>query len=151
MRHSIWPLLVVLTVLTGCPCEGPNPMPTELQYTLVSSTSDWAGTVRITAIVRNVGLAPFISGKGQQAVYLYEDFKLVAQKEFLGLDVDATLELSYERPWDLSVEFRPQAYSAYLAYDPDIYLDGNADNDDCNQANNTLTRSTAGLDALFGS
>jgi hypothetical protein len=155
MRHSIWPLLVVLIVLTGCPCEGPAPKPTELQYTLVSTTSDWAGTVRITAIVRNVGLAPFISGKGQQAVCLYEDYgfasELVAQKEFLQLDVDATVELTYERPWDLSEEFPPQAYVAQLLYDPDIYEDGNPDNDDCNWNNNELTRSTAGLDDLFGS
>ncbi len=150
MRHNAWALLLVLPLLAGCPCEGPDPMATEIRYELVSTTSEFAGTVKITAVAQNVGLAPFISGKGQQALYLYEDFTLVAKKEFLGLDVGATIEVSYEREWDLAEEFKPQAYSAYLSYDPDIYIDGNLDNDDCNQANNTLRRTTAGLDALLG-
>ena len=54
------------------------------------------------------------------------------------------MQLSWERDWNSSSpsegEF-PNSYRLLILYDPDIYMDANKDNDDCNQNNNKKERS----------
>ena len=60
--------------------------------------------------------------------------------------------MSYEREWNSSSptegEFPPD-YIVKISYDPDILIDGNPDNDDCNPGNNEVTRSGAGINTLL--
>lgn len=141
----------LLVLLIGCPpppCDGPDPAVTAINYQLLSTTSPTSGNVRITGVVRNRGTMLFNSGEGQQSVYIYEGSELVATQDFTTVAVNATVEVTYERNWSTQDEFRPPSYTVLLAYDPDIYLDGNEENDDCNSDNNDLARGTAALDAL---
>ena len=144
--------LVLVVTVTGCPparCAGPDPQATAINYTLLSTTTSTSGDVRITGVVTNRGMESFLSSQGQQAAYLYEGSELVATQEFINLAVDATVEVSYERNWSTQDEFRPPSYTVLIAYDPDIYIDGNDNNDDCNSNNNDFARGTSGLDDLF--
>jgi hypothetical protein len=152
MKLRLGTLALVMIVFSGCPpsrCEGPDPRATSIQYTLLGSTSTTSGTVRITGVVTNRGQSNFDSSAGQQSVYLYEGFELVAQQDFVDLAVDDTVEVSYDRNWNTADEFRPPTYQVMVLYDPDIYIDGNPNNDDCDQTNNDLERSTAALDGFF--
>lgn len=143
--------LVVMMTLAGCPpaqCNGPDPAATAINYELLSTTTPTSGDVEITGVVRNRGTMPFTSGEGQQSVQLWEGGTMVASQAFTNLAVDATVEVTYERNWSTQDEFRPPSYTVLLAYDPDIYIDGNDENDDCNSNNNDFARGTAALDAL---
>ena len=145
-------LLAILVLFTGCPpphCEGPDPRAMEIRYSLISSSSPFTGTVRIAGVVSNWGLSPFESSQGQQSVLLYEGDELVGQQDFSELPVNGAVEVTYERTWNIAEEFRQTSYTVIVDYDPDIFIDGNPNNDDCNLADNDLTRSSAGLDALF--
>ena len=58
---------------------------------------------------------------------------IVAQKPITNLAPGASLTLSWERDWNSSSpsegEF-PNSYRLLISYDPDIYMDGNDNNDD---------------------
>lgn len=125
-----------------------------IDYTLLEQTSTTTGRVEIKGIVDNYGSQAFMSGEGQQAAQLWEvdaggQSKMVSSVEFQNLALNETVEVTYERDWSTADEFPPQSYRLLLSYDPDILLDGNPNNDDCNPNNNTRTRSTSGIGALF--
>lgn len=156
MRKTMTTLVAVGMVwaLGGCPpprCEGPDPKAMSISYTKVSDSGSGSGEVTITGRVTNRGMTDFTSSEGQQAVYLYEGSQLIAQTAFVNLAVDASVTVTYTRSWSLSDEFRPPSYTVELAYDPDIFIDGNPGNDDCNLNNNSLERDTSAIDALFAS
>lgn len=77
---------------------------------------------------------------------------MVAQVPFQNLAPAQEVNLVYERNWDAASpaegEF-PPTYRLLIGYDPDILLDGNPNNDDCNSNNNQLERSGADVNALF--
>ena len=143
--------LVLLTLVTGCPqpCDGPDPQATSITYLRVSTTTETSGIVRITGIVTNRGSLPYVSGEDQQSLNLYEGDQLISTEDFTDLDVGETVEVSFERLWSSQDEFRRPTYTNDITYDPDIYIDENEQNDDCNVDNNERIRSTVGLDALF--
>ena len=147
-------LLLVLVLSLGCPaaqCNGPDPRAYQIEFSLVSSTSPPYGRIEIKGTADNYGTEEFVSGEGQQSLQLYEGSTLVSEQPFQNLALDETVEVTYERDWSLSSEFLPSSYQIVIAYDPDILMDGNEDNDDCNTNNNTLTRSTSGIASeLFG-
>jgi len=137
----------------------PDPAAHEIRFEIVNRTSQFNGRVRITGIVKNVGGKAFTSGPNQAKAYLYQlppgattGGTIVAQREFTNLAVDATFSLSYERNWRSSSaaegEF-PPTYRLLISYDPDIYMDNNKDNDDCNQGNNKKDRSGSEINDLF--
>lgn len=137
----------------------PDPAAQEIRFEIVRKTSQFDGRVRITGIIKNVGAKAFTSGPNQAAIHLYQmpagatsGGTLVAQRNFQNLAPGATLSVSYERDWHSSSpnegEF-PPTYRLLITYDPDIYMDGNEDNDDCNQNNNTKDRSGSGINDLF--
>ena len=149
--------VVGLLITTGCPpavCNGPDPYVDEIKYELVSASPAYqGGVVRIIAVVKNKGTAPFISGQGQQSIQIFETdnyiSNLVHQQEFVNIELDGTIEAVYQTNWSRGDEFRPPFYKVMIAYDPDIFIDGNPQNDDCNLGNNQLIRDTSGLDTFF--
>jgi hypothetical protein len=130
-------------------CE--DPAAQRINFTVVSRNRPGGlvlGRVRITGVVKNAGSAAYISGPRQQSILLYEDARLVASAPFQNLAVGQEVRVSFVRDWYSGWEF-PPTYRLIIAYDPDIYLDGNPNNDDCNAANNSLSRSGFDVQALF--
>lgn len=129
-----------------------DPAVTAIDFSILRKTSTYRGYVRITGTVKNLGRNSFISRPGQQAIYLYEDSRIVARKEFVVMNSGAIETVSFERNWDASSpaegEFPPK-YKVMISYDPDIFIDGNDKNDDCTQKNNLLERSGRELNKLF--
>jgi len=108
------------------------------------------GTVLIEGIVKNTGGLAWTTGANQQSALLYEDnggrLQLVASQPFQNLAPGAEVKVSYTRAWNRSSpaegEFPPK-YVLVIGFDPDIYIDGNDNNDDSNYNNNRLTKSSA--------
>ena len=139
------------------PAQCPDPAAHELGFSIVSRTSQFAGRVRIVGTARNVGAAPYESGPNQQSLQLYESIpggtpRMVAQQAFQNLAPGAEVSVRYERDWNSSSpaegEF-PPSYKLMVVYDPDIRLDSNTKNDDCNNANNSKERNGSEINALF--
>lgn len=133
----------------------PDPAAHEIRFQIVRRDTQFKGRIRITGVVKNVGGKPFICGPNQAKAYLYElppgvppatatGGRIVAQKAIRNLPAGAFLLLTYERDWNSSSpsegEF-PNSYRLLITYDPDIYMDANKNNDDCNQGNNKKNRS----------
>ena len=126
----------------------------------ITKTTQWEGTATITGTIKNIG-DHFSSGTGQQAIYLYErnlgtpttqQGNLVATKSFSELASNGTLEVSFTRPWNSSSpaegEFAPE-YILVLSYDPDLFIDGNKNNDDTNHENDQIMESGIEINNLF--
>lgn len=131
---------------------GIDPAAARIDFQVLSRTSQFRGRVRVTATVKNVGHLPFISRTGQQTALLYSDRTLIARRDFVNLAVGQAFTFTYDRNWDSSSpaegEFPPQ-YRLVVTYDPDIYIDGNSQNDDCSNANNNRVRSGVDINALL--
>lgn len=167
-QKAAWMILVAPLFLMGlsCPpgdpddgrvpvvCFGPDPQALRIEFRLIEATTATSGRVEIKGIVDNYGMEEFRSGQGQQSAQLFEGNTLVAENllvehEFLNLALDETISVEYERDWDTADEFLPSEYTLYVNLDPDIFIDGNEQNDDCNTNNNMLQRSTTDINALF--
>jgi hypothetical protein len=135
----------------GAICSGPDLVAKEIKFQVIRRTSKFAGRVRITGIVRNIGNKPYISNPNQQGVSLYEvdgTRRSVGDKTFQNLRPGQEVKVVFERDWSASNEFPPK-YAMEITFDPDIRNDGNLNNDDCNLSNNTLERDGAAINALF--
>lgn len=126
----------------------------------VEPTSQFAGNATITGNIKNIG-DDFISGAGQQSILLYERAlgiptsqpgTLVASLDFTTLAANQTLEVSFTRPWNSSSpaegEFPPE-YILRISYDPDLYIDGNLNNDDSDASNNEVLVSGSLINTMF--
>ena len=124
----------------------------EIRFSILNRKDNFGGTVKIEAVVKNVGSLNYSSGANQQVVLLYEDVpgaasRLVASRTFQNLPVNGSTIVSYSRAWRISDEF-PPSYTAVIVFDPDIYIDGNTNNDDENNSNNRLTRQGSDINGL---
>lgn len=139
----------VFRPLPGCKVD---PAAYSLTFQILRKTSRFTGVVRVTGTIKNIGRESFRSRPGQQMVLLYQDNHLVASRPFTDLASQGSLALSFSRNWNSSSpsegEF-PPTYKLVISYDPDIYLDGNSQNDDCNQRNNSKSKSGSLINALF--
>ena len=130
----------------------------KIDFEIIPGSRDgFQGRVKVTGTVKNVGQTTFDSVPGQQEAYLYEIPPgglplLVARQVFEDLDPNNVAKVIYERDWDSSSpaegEF-PPSYRLELLYDPDIYIDGNPNNDDCNSRNNRMERLGEDINFLF--
>lgn len=127
-----------------------------IAFSVVGRGKDqYRATVMIEGVVRNVGIMKYVSGANQQSAHLYEDnggiIKLVATQVFQNLDVNATVKVSFTRSWykasPAEGEF-PPIYILIIGYDPDIYIDGNTNNDDANSNNNKLSKSSSEINRM---
>jgi hypothetical protein len=134
-----------------------DPAATAIDFALVSRSSPFAGRVRVTGTVKNLGNAAYLSGANQQLAELFEipaggRPRLVASVPFQNLAPGAQVTVSFERDWNIASpaegEF-PPTYKVMVVYDPDIRLDGNPKNDDWNNANNVFERNGSAVRALF--
>lgn len=135
-------------VPSRCP-QGPDPRAKEIEYSLVNLTAPGQGRIMVKGTVDNIGTADYLSSPDQQGIQLWEDGLMVAEQSFQDLLVDAQVTIQYERDWTVGGEFIPARYQLIVTYDPDIFDDGNPNNDDCRLENNSLLRSTAGVDSLL--
>ena len=130
----------------------PDPSANRIGFRLINKTSQFAGNVEIIGVVKNVGGAAYESGPNQQGMHLYADTHLVKSQAFQNLAPGQEVEIRHSRPWNSSSpaegEFPPE-YKLIITYDPDIRIDANPKNDDCNGANNVKTRSGADINTLF--
>lgn len=161
MKMHIACLAVVLLVIPifGLTCpqdclEGqPNPAVTAIDFTLVSQESDSSGTVRITGTAENLGSGTFNSSAGQQSLQIWAgpsltSLTLLASQDFEDLAPGEQVMVTFDVDWNTSMEF-PPIYRVILSYDPDIYIDGNDQNDDCATSDNALQRDGSEINDLF--
>jgi len=86
---------------------------------------------------------------------LYEDNggrpRLVATRVFQNLTPGQEVKVSYTRAWGKSSpaegEFPPK-YILIISFDPDIYIDGNDNNDDANTGNNRMEKSSREINGM---
>ena len=153
-------LLLAGFIIAGCDDKDEEPTP-ELNIDLAAhalefeleKTQEFTGMVTITGIIKNIG-DDFRSREGQQAVQLLENPAgsgksiMLDTKAFSDLDAGETLEVSFQREWYAGMEF-PPSFIVRISYDPDIYLDGNEQNDDSNNSNNAMERSGQEISEMF--
>ncbi len=151
-------LTLAVCALSGLNCPSacgeldPNPAVDRIDYTMVSGDES-GGDVRIEGVVENKGGGTFDSNAGQQSVQLYEgttgNFTLVAEQAFEDLAPGETVTVTFlKEDWSTANEFPPN-YRVLISYDPDIYIDANPNNDDCNTLDNALERSGSEINDLF--
>jgi hypothetical protein len=126
----------------------------EIKVSVISAATDNSAKLKIEGIVKNVGRLNYSSASGQQLALLYEEIpgtapRLVATRSFQNLAVNATTRLSISKKWDKTAyaEFPPN-YILVVTFDPDLYIDGNVNNDDAVSANNRLTKAGAEINAM---
>jgi hypothetical protein len=155
---SITAAISTLVQAAPRPLSCPDLAAQQIQFELIRRSSPFRGFVRITGVIRNVGLVAYSSRPGQQVAYLYEQNpgegapRLVAERPFTNLAPGREVRVSFERNWDGSSpaegEF-PPTYKLLIGYDPDIYQDGNPKNDDCNRTNNQRERSGSDINSTY--
>ncbi len=124
----------------------------QIQFQKLSG-GQYSGRVRIKGIVKNVGKQHFYTNPSQMSVILYEVHpggrpRVVAKRSFASIPAGRTASVYFDRNWSTSHEF-PPSYRLCVTYDPDIKLDSNPKNDDCNSANNCKTRQGSEVNLLF--
>jgi hypothetical protein len=89
------------------------------------------GDIHIVYGVRNVGGADYVTGRNQQTLTVRTPggVRTFAVGNLRAGDVRTWSEVY--RPFEF-----PFTYKGALSFDPDIFLDGNTRNDDCNRSNN---------------
>ena len=137
-----------LTCPEDCASTDPNLAVDRIDATLVSQQSTTMGTVRIDGVVQNKGGSTFDSSPDQQSVQLYDGTTLLAQEDFEDLAVGATVTVSYTVEWNTNSEF-PPTYTVLIALDPDIFMDGNPNNDDCPTSDNARQLTPSEINDLF--
>jgi hypothetical protein len=124
----------------------------KIDFFIERKKDQFNGTIRVEGTVRNVGRRTYTSGTGQQVAVLYEMIaggatRAVGSVSFRNVAPNAMIKVYYTRTWRTSDEF-PPTYKLVIGFDPDLYIDGNVDNDDSNAANNEVSRSGADVNAL---
>ncbi|MBP8114449.1 MAG: hypothetical protein KAY50_03770 [Chitinophagaceae bacterium] len=129
-----------------------DPAAKAINFSVVSRIDNLKAKVKIEGVVKNIGRDDFKSTPNRQVILLYEKnpggaSNLVATQSFQNLAKDAEIKTSFIREWDKSIEF-PPSYILIISYDPDIYLDGNPDNNDTNSINNKMEKSSTGINTM---
>lgn len=124
--------------LRGLEC--PDPAIDRIDITVLSrDVRSSEARVRISAVIKNRGLVAYDSNPRQQSATLYVGDFQVGSVDFPRLAPGQQVVVSYDTAWLVAREF-PPAVRAQLSYDPGIRTDGRPANDDCNAANNRLSR-----------
>lgn len=124
----------------------------KINLSIVSRKDNYRGRVKMEVVVKNVGRRNYTTGAEQQVAILYENTpgagsRAVATKAFGNVAVNGTVKFSYYKDWQTSDEF-PPTYTAVIVFEPDIYTDGNDNNDDSNASNNKKTVEGAQINSL---
>jgi hypothetical protein len=128
----------------------------DIVFSIVSRKDKKSGSVKIEDIVKNTGSSAYNSAPEQQIALLYEEVpgtapRLVASQNFQNVPAGGTVKVSFTRNWNRSAtdlsEFPPN-YILVIVFEPDIYIDGNDQNNDSNTTNNRLSKSGAAINSL---
>lgn len=127
-----------------------------ISYELAPNGEDCqcSGLVRLTGRVKNIGKDNFSSSNGQQVIYLIKkplgstQETILAEVRFNELAAGQELTVTTVIRWDVAIEFQPE-FILRIAYDPDILIDGNLNNDDGVSNNNSFTLSGFDINQLF--
>lgn len=120
------------------------------------SGGEYSGRIKITGIVKNIGRRDFVSNPAQMSVALYEvtpGGKTILRKKasYGNIPAGGTVQLApYYANWYTGNEF-PSSFRLVIMYDPDIQLDNNPRNDDCNSGNNVKEVSGYDIHNIFRS
>lgn len=127
-----------------------NPAIVKLQVQLVrrDSRHRFQGRIRLTARLKNIGNADYVTRPNQQTVQLYYGRRMLKNQPFGNLRKGETKTIAVELPWNAAGEFQGNL-KAMIVYDPDIRMDGNPRNDDCKMSDNSKTIPPATANALF--
>jgi hypothetical protein len=122
----------------------PDPAITNINFKVMSRTAPGTGQVRIQVYLKNLGGRDFASEPGQARVDLYEHYPgasptLIKTKEFTTLTAGSLTKIIRLRKNWVAGDF-PPTYRAEIVYTPDIRMDGNKQNDDCDLKNNEKKR-----------
>lgn len=140
-------------------CNGPDPAVTALQVNEGVTTRNGrrVGILSITSTLKNIGTKDYTSRRGQQSFSIQvkdpsisgpRSIHIVKSKDFPVLRKGASITLrgTYEIPYFIEWGHRTPRYGecrasliiyGTISYDPDIFMDANPHNDDCNLKNNT--------------
>jgi len=132
---------IVAHPTAGCP----DPAITGLRALHASRNTDGTYNFLLAATITNKGSVPFISRRGQQAITFSEGRRMLLFELWSGTQRLAA-GASENQYLDRVVRWNPWAksrhgFTAQITYDPDIFIDGNPQNDDCNMSNNKLSLS----------
>jgi hypothetical protein len=132
----------------------PDPAAVKIDFQIIKRYTPFTAGMRIVGTVKNLGSKPYLSSPGQQTIYLSVEGVAapVAQRTFHKLAPGQEVTVSFTRNWNSASpaegEF-PPSYMLWIGYDPDIAIDGNPQNDDCNGQNNKLKRSGDDINAML--
>lgn len=126
----------------------PNPAIVELQVGIIRKTSRFAGTIQLKAVLKNIGNADYVSAPNQQSVQIHHGRNLLKNERFGNLRKGEVKIIAVQLPWNAAGEFQDNM-TARIVYDPDIRMDGNPRNDDCNMRDNSKTVRPAQANRLF--
>ncbi|MFP4003695.1 MAG: CARDB domain-containing protein [Alphaproteobacteria bacterium] len=126
-----------------------NPAIVELQVGIINKSGQYAGTIQLKAVLKNIGNADYVSRPNQQSVQFHHGGKLIENVRFGNLAEGQVKILKARLPWNATSEFQ-DTLSARIVYDPDIRNDGNPRNDDCRMGDNRKTVTPAKVNSLFG-
>ncbi len=96
-----------------------------------------ADNIWLDAVIHNNGSVPFISQSTQQMVTFYHGERVLLSRPWgvWQIPPGANIFENHIVHWDRASEF-PAGFTAAIIYDPDIFIDGNPQNDDCVMTNN---------------
>ncbi len=139
-------------------CNGPDPAVQVLKVdkSVITRNGHRVGILAIASTLKNIGRKDYISKRGQQSFSIQvkdpsisgpRAIHIVKSEDFPTLRKGASITLRgrYEIPYFIEWGHRTPRYGecratlivyGTITYDPDISIDGNPHNDDCNLNNN---------------
>jgi hypothetical protein len=150
---GVTPKLIAITkpatsgIKTPLGTQCPDPAIVDFSVIPVSHNADGTYNFGIALIVKNVGTAKYVSRAGQQLVSLSQEGRNLINQDFGNLDPGATSTTFYKRiiHWNATPGEFGVNLEALISYDPDIFIDGNLQNDECSNRNNRKTITVADI------
>jgi hypothetical protein len=121
--------------------KGIDPAVTYFQAVMKRKIPPHRVEIAIRGVVQNIGNKDFSSGPNQQSVRLVQKTpgvsgeQVLITKKFKNLKSGKKITVEHVMTWTPSIEFPPDYYFR-IDYDPDILIDGNANNDDVKMNDN---------------
>ncbi|MAE93526.1 MAG: hypothetical protein CL910_02590 [Deltaproteobacteria bacterium] len=121
-----------------------DPTAQSISISGVRDNGDGTYDFSLRGTVVNRGSSQWVSGDNQQIANLSQGGTTKAVARFPRLDAGARVNTAFARiqRWLPSQEFQ-QGFELRISYDPDIFIDGNDRNDDCQMGNNVTAISVA--------
>lgn len=135
------------------PSECDYDLAADIKCELISKRNNFNGKVKITGTVKNIGKKAWRCSATQAKVLLEEKApgarpRVLKSKALTVLNINQTITLEYSLDWSTSTEFPPD-YTIRIDLDPDILMDENPENDDCNSENNYKELKATEINSLF--